>query len=136
MANRIVIGQMPDGSFGVRVSQAGYDVLSNPVDNEKLIFNSDWGSTVPLYLKGSYNKTSSETTLDTISFTSLGYVPVVLVSLFDGSVDNWYSNMSETYNSGTSSTYKRFWVTNTASTIVIQGPPAVYNYVITRYRYA
>lgn len=129
MANRIAIGQMPDGSYGMRVSMAGYDVLSNPVDNEKLIFSSDWPATFPIYAKGSYTKSSSRTTTDTVAFAGMGFTPVVFVCLDDGTYQHWYT---DTFALGTP-TVQRFSYWNDASNIYIVGEPATYRYVITRF---
>lgn len=82
MTNRILIGPFGDGGFGVRVSQPGYDVTSNPVDNSKLIFNSDWQDVLSLAtdtngnpLIASINATSPS---NVYTYThSLNYIPFV-----------------------------------------------------------
>jgi hypothetical protein len=73
MVKRVLLGRFPDGGFGLRVSQAGYDVTSNPVDNEKLIFNSDWPGILPIYATGYMNLSADSTT--TASYTDMGYIP-------------------------------------------------------------
>jgi hypothetical protein len=73
MVNRVLLGAFADGGYGLRVSQAGYDVTSNPVDNEKLIFNSDWPAVLPVYVTGSVSLTAGQT--QTITYPALGYVP-------------------------------------------------------------
>lgn len=72
MVKRILIGQLPDGGYGMRVSQPGYDVTSNPVDNEKLIFSSDWQSLLPVHATGTITVNNSTVTQN---FTNLGYIP-------------------------------------------------------------
>ena len=69
MVQRVLLGKFPDGGYGLRVSQAGYDVTSNPVDNEKLVFNSDWPEVLPIYAKG-YSVNNGST-----AYPDLGYVP-------------------------------------------------------------
>lgn len=81
MAKRVLIGKFPDGGYGIRVSQPGYDVTSNPVDNEKLIFNSDWQSSLPVHAAGTIavnNNTVTQT------FPALGYIPHSTSLINDG----------------------------------------------------
>lgn len=81
MPKRVLIGQFPDGGYGLRVSQPGYDVTSNPVDNEKLIFSSDWQSVLPVHAVGTIvvnNSTVSQ------SFPDLGYIPHSTSLINDG----------------------------------------------------
>lgn len=81
MVKRVLIGQFPDGGYGIRVSQPGYDVTSNPVDNEKLIFNSDWQSALPVHAVGTIavnNNTVTQT------FADLGYIPHSTSLINDG----------------------------------------------------
>lgn len=73
MTKRVLIGQFPDGGYGLRVSQPGYDVTSNPPDNEKLVFNSDWPAVLPVYKTGSKSLYAGETYTET--YTDLGYIP-------------------------------------------------------------
>ena len=74
MTKRILIGKFPESSsaYGLRISKAGYDVASNPVNNENLIFNSDWLATLPIYMTGAASPSGSTVTA---SYSSLGYVP-------------------------------------------------------------
>jgi hypothetical protein len=69
MVERILLGRFPDGGYGLRVSEAGYNVTSNPVNNEKLVFNSDWPAVLPVYAKGIIYGSGSA------SYPDLGYIP-------------------------------------------------------------
>lgn len=73
MTKRILIGRFPDGGYGLRVSQAGYDVTTNPVDNEQLVFNSDWPAILPVYTTGYMNLSAGNTI--TAYYTDIGYIP-------------------------------------------------------------
>lgn len=53
MTQRILLGKFPSGDnspngYGLRISQAGYDVTTPNPDNERLIFNSDWQDALAL----------------------------------------------------------------------------------------
>jgi len=86
MTGRILLGRFPDGGYGLRVSQAGYDVTSNPVDNEKLVFNSDWPAVLPVYAKGIIYGSG------TASYPDLGYVPFCSALINDGRGWEQFSN--------------------------------------------
>lgn len=75
MVKRILLGAFTEGGgkFGLRVSQAGYDVATNPVDNEKLVFNSDWPEVLPIYQTGSIAVPANTSTV--VNYPTLGYVP-------------------------------------------------------------
>lgn len=77
MVDRILLGAFPDGGYGCRISKPGYDVKTNPVDNEQLIFSSDWAATMPIYLTGTILVPVDTDT--TVTFTSLGYIPLVAI---------------------------------------------------------
>jgi hypothetical protein len=76
MTNRVLLGKFPDGGYGLRVSVPGYDVRSNPVDNELLVFNSDWANTLPILISGSAYVSPSS--FMRINFPSLGYTPFAM----------------------------------------------------------
>jgi hypothetical protein len=82
MAKRVLIGKLPDGpnGYGLRVSKPNYDVTAlrpgtpGSADNEKLIFNSDWGAILPIYITGQTSVSAGNTT--TVNYpNNLGYVP-------------------------------------------------------------
>lgn len=72
MVKRVLLGKFPDGGYGLRISDAGYDVTSNPVDNERLTFNSDWPAVLPIYVMGTASVNNS---LTSIYYADLGYTP-------------------------------------------------------------
>lgn len=72
MSKRVLLGKFPDGGYGMRVSEPGYDVSSNPVDNERLIFSSDWQALLPIHAVGTISVNNSTVTN---SFVDLGYIP-------------------------------------------------------------
>jgi hypothetical protein len=76
MTQRVLLGKFPEGGYGLRVSEAGYDVTSNPIDNTRLVFNSDWASTLPIYLSGSANVPNNSFTR--VDFPNLGYTPFAM----------------------------------------------------------
>lgn len=80
MAKRVLIGKFPDGGYGLRVSKPGYDVTSNPVNNEQMVFNSDWQDILSIYAMGTLNSGGSYT-------HGLGYIP--FVAGFINSFGNW-----------------------------------------------
>lgn len=72
MVKRVLLGKLPDGHYGLRISDPGYDVTSDPVDNEKLIFNSDWPAVLPIYQTGLLMPNGSTVSA---SYPDLGYAP-------------------------------------------------------------
>jgi hypothetical protein len=40
MSNRLLIGQLPDGQMGIRVSKPGFDVLAEPLGSANIAFDS------------------------------------------------------------------------------------------------
>src|SRR6478672_13335743 len=90
MTNRVLLGRFPDGNYGLRVSAPGYDVYSNPVNDENLLFNSDWSTLFPIYQRGTftcygdmYYSYSADAT-----FPNLGYIPFIVAS-FSSDGSNW-----------------------------------------------
>jgi hypothetical protein len=75
MTKRILLGEFPDGGYGLRASLPGYDVTSNPVDNTQLAFSSDWQAILPIYLSGASLGLSNGSDTS-ISFTALSSIPL------------------------------------------------------------
>ena len=81
MTKRLLLGAFPDGGYGLRISEPGYDVTSNPVNNEQLLFNSDWPGVLPIYLIGNVSVNNSTVT---VSFPdNLGYIPMASALIND-----------------------------------------------------
>jgi hypothetical protein len=72
MVQRVLIGKFPDGGYGLRVSEPGYDVTTNPVNNERLVFSSDWEALLPIHAVGTISVNNSTATA---SYADLGYIP-------------------------------------------------------------
>jgi hypothetical protein len=72
MTRRVLLGHLPDGHYGLRVSEPGYDVASHPVDDEKLFFSSDWPALLPIHITG-YAELNNE--LLDVSYSNLGFTP-------------------------------------------------------------
>ena len=78
---RTILGKFADGGYGLRVSKPGFDANENPVNHEHLIFNSDWGGTMPVYEIGHVNEVSAGASTGTFTYSGgdLGYIPMVLI---------------------------------------------------------
>lgn len=72
---RIRLGQQSDGTYGLRVSEAGYDVTTNPIDNERLLFNSDWAMTFPIWYQFSVSISASMGAAAQVFFPDCGFIP-------------------------------------------------------------
>ena len=90
MANRVLLGKLPDGSFGLKVSKKTKDVTSSSIATSDLLFDSRLNRTGQIYA-GANNVTFDGTSgnpTDTagINFltavspnkANLGYIPLVL----------------------------------------------------------
>lgn len=121
MVKRILVGAFPDGGYGMRVSQAGYDVTSNPVDNTRLTFNSDWPSVLPLYQSGQFTFASGASSAG-FSFVSLSYVPFALLFINIGS-GMWVpvSATSPSFNGGAINFSYRI----TSTSLILTSPNAL-----------
>ena len=81
MANRVVLGKLPDGNFGLLVSKPTENVLTTASKN--MLFDSRLNRTGQVYA-GANNiasiGASGDNFLTTNSKSSLGYIPLVIVS--------------------------------------------------------
>ena len=81
MANRVVLGKLPDGNFGLLVSKPTENVLTTAAKN--MLFDSRLNRTGQVYA-GANNiasiGASGDNFLTTNSKSSLGYIPLVIVS--------------------------------------------------------
>ncbi len=71
MVGRVCLGAFPDGGYGLRISDPGYAVRSNPVDDEHLAFNSDWPAVLPVHVMGTASVNGA---LD-VWYPAIGYMP-------------------------------------------------------------
>jgi hypothetical protein len=76
MARRVAIGNFLDGHAGIRVSKPGYDAMMNPVDDTKMMLNSDWASCLPIHWVSGFFTLGANASA-TLSFDDLGYPPLL-----------------------------------------------------------
>jgi hypothetical protein len=91
MTNRVVMGNLPGGSSGLRVSRPGYDVLTHPVEPRGLAFDSGWTSALKVFMSGSVSVPSTTSAFQyvTVGFgTTFSAPPICLV---------WCTNPTGTY---------------------------------------
>lgn len=95
MTGRIRLGLQSDGAYGLRISKPGQDVSMNPVNNELMIFNSDWAETLPLYTSGTFSVAAGPNSYlsfgtGSFSFASLGFVPFAIIArVVTGGYEFW-----------------------------------------------
>lgn len=83
MANRVALGKLPDGSFGLRVSRPGADVLDPSLPGNQLAFDSRWAASSRIHLRGTRTVPASGSV--TVNFTkTFSAPPVVLCLITDG----------------------------------------------------
>jgi hypothetical protein len=97
MVARIVIGKFPDGDTGVRVSQAGYSALSNPIDNERMIFNSSWPGALSVHTQSTSAITISKNASLSISFPDLGFLPIFYIAIKGNTASSWTSYQNSSF---------------------------------------
>ena len=90
MANRVLLGKLPDGSFGLKVSKETKDVTSGSIATSDLLFDSRLNRTGQIYaganninfngVSGNPSETAGINFLTAVSpnKTNLGYIPLVL----------------------------------------------------------
>ena len=90
MANRILLGKLPDGSFGLKVSKKTKDVTSASIATSDLLFDSRLNRTGQIYagannvdfdgVSGNPTETGGKNFLTAVSpnKADLGYIPLVL----------------------------------------------------------
>jgi len=82
MANRVALGQLRDGTYGLEISQAGFDVLNAGISHENLVFSTKWAHAAGIHAAGMVASTVSGVT---VSFAALDYVPVVQTAFYNSS---------------------------------------------------
>lgn len=77
MANRLVIGSLPGGGFGMRCSMPGKNVLSASLSEQDMSFDSSWETLrIGEFGKVAYSGYSGKTTATLLTvFHSMGVVP-------------------------------------------------------------
>jgi len=77
MTNRVIFGDF-NGEYVLRVSRPGYNVAA-ALATKNLAFDSRWPDALTVHQTGSF---STDDTIS-VSFPSLGYVPVAFVMAWD-----------------------------------------------------
>jgi len=95
MTTRVVLGKFQDGGYGMRCSSGGYNANSNPVDQFKLSFSTDWTAMAPIYLSGSWGSIGNGSTIN-ISFPTLYYIPFTYLMWTHTGSGEWYTSL-QTY---------------------------------------
>jgi hypothetical protein len=89
MANRVVLGALPGGGSGLRVSRPGYDVLSTSLTQKQVAFDSRWPAAMRLVKSGSATTSSSPGVGATVMFgVALPVEPMCFVLTKSGSLYN------------------------------------------------
>lgn len=85
MVNRVCIGALPDGSYGMWVSAPGVEVtsVSNPLDSSQLTFNSNWTDIARVHAIGTGQAGPGNPIK--VFWPDLGYKPFLEVRVWDGS---------------------------------------------------
>ena len=100
MTNRVCLGKQSDGTYGLKVSEFGYNVLSNHLDDERLIFNSEWASINAIFKSGEFQISAGGTV--TIPFgLSLGFSPYFYAQWVDGTTIKKESMKYDAYSGAT-----------------------------------
>jgi len=78
VTNRVVMGPLPGGGSGLRVSRPGNDVLDTNLTGKQLAFDSRWPTTARVHMAGTVNPASSGT--QTVGFgTTFANIPPAFV---------------------------------------------------------
>lgn len=91
MTNRVALGDVGGGAFGLKVSKPGYDVLDAGTVDAKLAFDSSWTKAQRIFLSGVYTATvNASGVYGTVTFPStLSTIPVVLAAYRDSASSVW-----------------------------------------------
>ena len=72
VTRRVVIGALPTGGFGLRVSPPGVDVFT--AADDQLVFSSEWSSMFPIFASGVTGYITPPSDF-LVSYPDLGYIP-------------------------------------------------------------
>lgn len=59
MTRRVILGALPGGDFGLRVSKPGYDALSTSLQPKQLSFDSRWTRAARVHMTGTVTGNST-----------------------------------------------------------------------------
>jgi hypothetical protein len=107
MVTRVLIGKHPDNTYGLKVSEPGYDVMTNPVDRQRMIFDSTWVALNPILYRGETYVGAGTSVTD--FYPSLGYIPFAFTQWFpnyaSGFFGKGYIRRNPFYGYATTDTY-------------------------------
>ncbi|TKT78434.1 hypothetical protein [Aquamicrobium sp. LC103] len=95
MANRVILGAF-DGTYVLRVSRPGFNVLSTGLPNESLVFDSRWVESSNIFMQGAVSPVNPPPWNIDIPFgTTFALPPVILYAVTDdgGGTYNVYENV-------------------------------------------
>lgn len=101
MADRVLLGRLPDGQFGLRVSRPGYSVQAEPLGSFGIAFDSRLTDFGIIHQQGVMG-------YGTVTFPILPYVPLATICRIDDGNYLWPQDVVETSFSAPS---LRHWVT-------------------------
>lgn len=91
MTNRVVVGALPGGGHGLRVSRPGFNVLTPGLTGKELAFDSRWATAARLYASG----TVTLGVVTPVSYYTLAYgttfpvIPPVVIMRRQSSGSTW-----------------------------------------------
>lgn len=78
MVNRVVLGALPGGGVGLRVSRPGFDVLNTALTGKQIAFDSRWAASGRVVTMGAVSVPNTDSAT-TVNFgVTLPSVPVVI----------------------------------------------------------
>lgn len=91
MTNRVIVGALPGGGHGLRVSRPGHDVTNTGLTGQQLAFDSRWPATARMFLNGTVTLgVIFPIAYTTVSFgTTFASVPPVIIMQRDTSGSVW-----------------------------------------------
>lgn len=87
MGRRVVLGALPGGGYGLRVSRPGYDVLDPGLGPQQLAFDSRWPTAARVHMEGQIycGPVSGISTYSTVGFgLDFGTIPPVITLVNNG----------------------------------------------------
>lgn len=91
MSNRVVLGALPGGGHGLRVSRPGFNVLNTGLSGKELAFDSRWATAARLFLNGTVTlPVVTPASYYTIGFgTTFPVIPPVIIMKRQSSGSTW-----------------------------------------------
>lgn len=100
MTNRVALGKLRNGNYGLEISKPGFDVLNPSTPTSGIAFSTEWASTPVVYLSGITQVNTSSTV--TVYFTPLGYIPFVHCVIYDAATGRVNAQTyTQVFDSGT-----------------------------------